>query len=252
MKNIIFYFILFFSLPLFAQQKENHSFKIVYKKIPQTNEEKVSNIKNPEIRDNINTIDSYMTTLRYDLLINNDESIFYQREQMDRDNMGIAGVAEIVGGGKGIYYFNKKGKKIIHAIENGGQKYLVSIDVSKYDWKVHRETKTIAGYLCYRATAEEEINIGLTLNSKSSSPSPATRTLEVWFAPKLPSMFGPTEFVGLPGLVMQAQGMGVIFRVVSIESTENVCVEKPTNGKQVTEKEYGMKIEKGMKRIRGY
>lgn len=251
MKNILVFLSIMLVFPLFAQQKEDVFFKVIYKKEYPGNTQNFDDIKNPMIKREMKTLVNTLKIMRYSLLIKNEESIFKKRERMQSDLQINSVIAEVIGDGKGIYYFNKKDKELLHQ-QKQEKVYLISIDFPKYDWTVHQETQTIAGYTCYRATAEEEIDVGLTITSGSSSPSKATRTLEVWFAPALPSMFGPTEFVGLPGLVLKAKGTGAIYKAVSVELIENACIEKPTEGEPITEEAYGKKIVESMKRIRGY
>jgi len=250
MKNFfLFYFILLSMLPLHAQERGEY-FRVTYKKIPPlTNAQKLKEIENPNTRQQIEAVDYYMRTLRYDLFVSKGASIFKKQEQMDKDGIGIMAFAEIVGGGNGIYYFNREDKELFHQ-QKLGKTYLVNINLSKYDWIVHKETTIIAGYKCYRATTEEKIDVGLTISS-SSSNSTTTRTLEVWFAPNLPGMFGPTEYVGLPGLVLRASGAGSTFEAICVESINSIPIVKP-EGKQITEEEYTKKVTKSMKRIRGY
>lgn len=56
----------------------------------------------------------------------------------------------------------------------------------KQQWSLHKETQTIIGYQCQRATCRFR-----------------GRDFEAWFAPAIPVKRGPWKFQGLPGLILK-------------------------------------------------
>lgn len=257
--SLLLFFVLLITLPLHAQE-EGRSFKVLYKKIYQKsiNSDKPDAFDDPKydrLKKAMEAMFRRMERLRYNLWVSNNESIFQKQEQLQNDGLKKGGREESLGGGDGIYYFNKEKKELIHKKRfPGGKFYRIVMDYPKYDWTVHKETKIIAGYTCYRATAEIKIENAIVAQSEESTKTTkATKTIEAWFSPNLPSMYGPTEYIGLPGLVLMAGEQVIKFKAVSVELIDDdISIEKPTEGEQITNEEYSEKIIKSMKRIRGF
>lgn len=191
-----------------------------------------------------------LQNLRFTLLLNKNESVFQKVTVMQNDIHNTI-VAQAFVGGQGIYYFNKTKGQLIHQKKSGKQ-YLIQMDPQEYQWKVQEETKTIAGYVCYLATAQKPIkNRSLVIRTDEKPSTPQKATLKVWFAPSLPSMFGPKEFVGLPGTVLKVMANGANFEAIAVEKIHTE-IEEPTEGELITEKEFNKKQAEGIKRIRGY
>lgn len=76
--------------------------------------------------------------------------------------------------------------KMTYAREIVTDKYRYSDDKSLFDWKIHEETDTIAGYRVQKATT-----------------SFAGRDYTAWFTQEIPFAEGPYKFNGLPGLIIK-------------------------------------------------
>ena len=66
-------------------------------------------------------------------------------------------------------------------------------------------------------------------------------TPTVWFAPSLPYSFGPIGLDGLPGLVLEATFNGRIYYFATniiFNDKSLLDIEKPKEGKYVTESEF--------------
>jgi GLPGLI family protein len=94
-------------------------------------------------------------------------------------------------------------------------------------WQLTQETKKIAGYLCYKATTV------VTRNKKAIH-------ITAWYCPQIPVSFGPKEYNGLPGLILEAQNNFRYLRATKLilNPKEKVLINKPTKGKKVSQKEY--------------
>lgn len=105
----------------------------------------------------------------------------------------------------------------------------------KLNWDITVETKTIGNYLCYKATYVKNF-IGRDGKEKHT---PVT----AWFAPSLPYSFGPKEYNGLPGLILEVVENKSIFYAANISIFEDKIneIEFP-NGKAITEDEYFKKV----------
>lgn len=60
-----------------------------------------------------------------------------------------------------------------------------------------------------------------------------------WYAPSMPYSFGPKNFSGLPGLVLELQENEVVLYLTKIEFLDSEAkIEVPDKGIKMTEKEY--------------
>lgn len=105
----------------------------------------------------------------------------------------------------------------------------------KYDvlpWEITKESKIIGTYLTYKAKK--------TISYKSTK---GQKNMEViaWFAPSLPYNYGPIDFYGLPGLILELTQNKATFLASTINLlTDEINIEFP-KGKTITEAEYAQK-----------
>jgi len=104
---------------------------------------------------------------------------------------------------------------------------------SQKNWKITTETKKIDQYLCYKALYEYEY---LARDKKMK-----TRIITAWFAPSLPFSFGPKNYNGLPGLILELQDWDTTFLTTKIEISEKEIEINFPKGKTVTQEEYDKK-----------
>jgi len=67
-----------------------------------------------------------------------------------------------------------------------------------FEWVITDETKTIQNFICYKAYYIETIDLGDEVK---------TNTHTVWFTPDLPFSYGPGDYYGLPGVILEANNM---------------------------------------------
>lgn len=102
-------------------------------------------------------------------------------------------------------------------------KYLIADTSAKFNWTFPEDMKLVLGYKCKPA---------LTVNEKNDS------TL-VWFTPEIPEPFGPANYIGLPGLVLEVydQRNGLhLFADILVKDSFSVVF--PLEGKIISKKEY--------------
>ncbi|UQD55253.1 GLPGLI family protein [Flavobacterium sp. K5-23] len=126
------------------------------------------------------------------------------------------------------------GTKIKHT-EEFGEILNIIMPFEQYKWQISTETKTISGYKCYKANCQWE-EFDVIRNKKLVFNS------TVWFAPEIAAPFGPLGLDGLPGLVLEGSLNGIsYFYATSVTfdiKKANINLNKPVQGKFVTEKEY--------------
>lgn len=78
----------------------------------------------------------------------------------------------------------------------------------------------------------------------------ATRHIEAWFAPSLPGVYGPADFVGLPGLVLEVKRETVQLLAFSIKQIKNPNIKKPEAKNVYTQEEYEKKMAEMVQNIK--
>ena len=86
------------------------------------------------------------------------------------------------------------------------------------NWKIERDTKEILGYKCRKATCRFR-----------------GRDYEAWYAEELPIPYGPYQFRGLPGLILELSDTNkeYVFNIVGLERPEKVIPLRIFDGKAV-------------------
>lgn len=107
----------------------------------------------------------------------------------------------------------------------------------KKEWEITSESKTIDKYLCYKATYKYDY---LARDNKVK-----TRIITAWFTPSLPFSYGPKNYNGLPGLILELQDWNTTFLATKIElSDKEIKIDFP-KGKTITQEEYERKVLSG-------
>ena len=114
------------------------------------------------------------------------------------------------------------------------------IDIEPKKLEITQKTKTIGNYLCYKA---------IDINSKNTKMKPIA-----WFTPLIPISFGPKEYSGLPGLILEIEMFNskIVDTKIVLNPNEEIIIEKPVKGKRITLEEYDdfiNKFEKSRKRF---
>lgn len=182
------------------------------------NSEAIAILKNSK---NVNSILEFsMTKSKYDVL-----------DELDSDlskNEVVNFVKTRAGGSK--VYFTENNSKSISIFEQDcklGQCFLIKH--KNFNYRLLKETKKINNYACYKAI----------LNYKNID-------IIFWYTPEISISFGPKNFSGLPGAILEIQDGYFSFSATTIElklSSNELSIERP-KGKLVTKDEYDEMLKK--------
>lgn len=224
---IIVFFFIFIKINIFSQIKTG----IVNYEVSTTNETFIERLKNNEKipKDQkkymINTLKN-SKSINYKLHFNKINSIFFYENQLDID--GVSGFNYVAATfGKSTYFTNFKTKKTLK-----DSKYLEGklIEQPIYKWNITTETKKIGNYVCFKAT---------TIQKTGRDGKVRKTNIVVWFTPDIPIGFGPKNYNGLPGLVIEANIGQITIRATKIElnpKNDKLKINTP-KGKIITHKE---------------
>ena len=155
------------------------------------------------------------------LRICNKESIYDVEESLDNDANKKLNLTYFQAGGKKQYYSDTE--ELFTSSDVTGE-YL-RVTQEKKEWELLKDTKKIGIYSCFKA-----ININSTSKIKPIA----------WYTLELPLSYGPREFNGLPGVILELELKNYIFKstTISINSSSFEPIEKPTKGKKITYAEW--------------
>ncbi|APG66494.1 hypothetical protein LPB136_12120 [Tenacibaculum todarodis] len=161
------------------------------------------------------------------LSFTNNEALYMLEEKMQLDEKKV-NLSRIIAGGKNKFYTNTTTKEYFKQVEIGE---LLRVEMKPFDWKITQETKTIGKYICYKATATKETENSRGLHKKTTT---------AWFTPTIPVNFGPKEYFGLPGLILEIieDKKSIKATKITLNTTEKITIKRPTKGKKMTQEEY--------------
>lgn len=125
-----------------------------------------------------------------------------------------------------IYNDNSR-KERISSIKYYGETFLISERLEPIEWQIMQETKKIDSYNVKRAEAVVD-----------------GRNVIVWFTDEIPISAGPSYYMGLPGLILQAQFGKRLITATKIEPLgEGISIAAPTEGQKYSRAEYHQLID---------
>lgn len=125
------------------------------------------------------------------------------------------------------YYFDYRNKQLI---EQDNQGALLVQKLKKLPWEITSESKMIDHYQCFKAT--------YTFEYLARDQKMKTNSIVAWFAPSLPYAYGPKNYHGLPGLILELTDRTVTFLVSKIEFSDlSVEIKLPT-GKRIPKEQF--------------
>lgn len=200
----------------------------------------------------------------YVLNFNKTESTYKEEESLGTPGQGRGGrfgfmMSSFSGG---IKYKNSKEDIVLEETEFFGKKFLISDTGAKPDWKLGSETKRIGNYISYKATLTKEVeptsfaSFRRTRGNNNADSTKVVAPKEVvitaWYTPQIPVSQGPSEYWGLPGLILEinAGRTTILCSEIIMNPSEKVAIKAPKKGKKVSREEYNKIIKKKMEELR--
>lgn len=163
-----------------------------------------------------------------------------------------------------------------YARENNmfGKTFLVKDTLNNMEWELVKESKMIGQYPVFKAVATRDIEQNLwsrlgrrgrggdrrnttdkdstaTEGQAPEKEEPKTETIVAWYTPMIPASHGPDEFGGLPGLILElsTHNTTMLCTKVVLNPQEEIIIEAPTKGKEISREEYAKTIEEKAKEM---
>jgi GLPGLI family protein len=209
----------------------------------------------------------------YVLTFNKEESFFDEEDKLD----AMSGATDSWGKNftQGNQYKNVKTNSQVQNQEFYGKKFLVKDSLLAIDWKMGKETKVIGNYTCFKAMALiptndltwydfswDRLRNNSNENVDSSNDSAEAKEkeevtiqmtqVEAWYTPQIPVSHGPSEYWGLPGLILEvsAGNTTMLCSKIVMNPEKKMKIEAPDKGKEITKTEYQKTIVEKMKDFR--
>jgi GLPGLI family protein len=200
------------------------------------------------------------------LVFNKEKSLFIEQEQLD----AISGATDSWGKNfaAGENYKNVKSDKQIQQQEFYGKKFLVKDQLQPMTWTLGNETKKIGNYTCFKATTfiptDDLLWYSFSWSRMRTTNDSEEKTTEVddksvditeveaWYTPQIPVRHGPSEYWGLPGLILEVSAgeTTMLCSKIVLNPSDVIEIEAPSKGSVVTKSEYQDLIQNKMVEFR--
>ena len=219
MKQYLYILTFIFTFNSLYSQSGQVFYEAISKKYPETKENKAD----------VYIVELENTKILLELKFNNTVSYFSKANLRKGDEFNLGEEVLSIFIGYEELYYNLKDKLLF---SDYGE-FLIKTP-SNHNWNISSESKKIDNYLCYKATYTESYT---ARDGKTKE-----RVITAWFCPELPYSFGPLEFNGLPGLILELEKNGNKVVAKSILLSDKTIELKIPNKKTITKEEYDKKI----------
>jgi len=236
----------------FQGKADYFSKRIIKEKVEKLSSEK-KEVSNPEFEKAFQDAMKKATEKKYLLTFNKGECLYEEQqalEQPEKPSSGMVISVSFSGGGK--KYLNLKDKKSRVEEEIFGKEFLIVEPLEKPDWKLLNETKKIGEYNCFKAelliqvTEKQKEEYKEFLKKEEVKPAlfkmdePKDKTIVAWYTPEIPVSFGPNNYWGLPGLILEINEDDTIILCskVALNTKEKSKIKVPNTGDKVTQKQF--------------
>ncbi len=205
----------------------------------------------------------------YELNFNQTESIYKEEEQLEQPGGRDGGRGPRFGAfatSGGDLYKNIKEEQYLVKNDLFGKIFLIDDKLEKLDWKLESETRQIGNYTAFKATAIKTIrrpnmraifrrpNDDDKKEGEKKEEEFVIKEVEIvaWYTPEIPVNQGPSEYWGLPGLILAVSDdiTTIVCSQITLNPSEKVDIKAPTKGKKVTQAEYDEISQEKMKDMR--
>jgi GLPGLI family protein len=190
----------------------------------------------------------------YLLTFNKSECVYEQEQQLEKPKAasGEMQISVSISSSEGRKYINAKNKTSSTEDEIFDKEFLIVEAIEKPDWKLVDETKKIGDYTCFKAKLtipvsdkqkkeyEEFLKKEEIKSSLFKIEEPKDKIITAWYTPEIPVSFGPNNYWGLPGLILEINEPETIILCskIVLNTKEKATIKVPNKGQKVSQKEF--------------
>ena len=204
---------------------------------------------NPGIQEQMEAQMRKMFQKTFTLDFSKSESMYKEEQELDAPkgpsaNGGFMVMVMDGNGSSDILYKNISENRMANKTELMGKVFLIKDNLVAYDWELTGETKNIGNYTCYKAKferEEEDIQINMIDGEVKEEKVTKKRTIVAWYTPEVPISNGPSNYGGLPGLILEVNDgdQTIVCSEIVLNPKEIKEINEPTKGKIVTREKFG-------------
>ncbi len=226
------------------------------KRIMKKKTEKIEVQKNepldPELQKEIEIAIKKATEKQYVLTFNKTECLYEEEQKLDEPKPSSGTSFSITFSGGGKKYLNTRDKNSIVEDEIFGKEFLIVEPLVQPEWKLIDETKKIGDYNCFKAelvipvSEKQKKEYEEFLKKEEKKPAlfkmekPEDKVITAWYTPEIPVNFGPDNYWGLPGLILEVseEKLIILCSKVVLSNKEKTKIKAPNTGEKVSQKKF--------------
>lgn len=257
MKNITTALLLLISTLSFSQEFQGKAYyfsKMIFEKDLKNVNSESEKQEDPAFEKALQDALKNASEKSYLLTFNKSECIYEEQKVLEKPkaSSGDMQISVSVASSEGKKYLNTKNKSSTVEDEIFGKEFLIVETIEKPNWKLVDESKKIGDYVCFKAKLvvpvsdkqikeyEEFLKKEEIKSSLFKMEEPKEKIITAWYAPEIPVNFGPNNYWGLPGLILEINEPELIILCskVVLSSKEKNSIKVPNVGKKVSQKEF--------------
>ncbi len=184
----------------------------------------------PPDRQEMKDMIPHFNSTMYELIFSGDQSIYQRQKESEETevsaNSGGAQMTMRFGRENRIVYKNLAEDTMIDSRDFMQKQFLIQGPPTVRKWKIGTKQKEILGHKCMEANFRVD----------------SVTTLVAWFTPEISNSNGPSDYQGLPGLILGIDindGFRTITATdIKLDEVDTSLIIAPTKGKEVTAEEF--------------
>ncbi|RKE98623.1 GLPGLI family protein [Ichthyenterobacterium magnum] len=201
--------------------------------------EKKTENRNSDVVEKINNSFQLVNLMRMHLKATQTESVYWGDNKVNSGaDERYFNLAKLYINNDDIYFTNLKEGIISKSFNAFEKDFVIHNLISNVKWILHKDSKFINKYKCFKATTFYEIK-----NPKGVF----RKEVVAWYTLDIPYRFGPKNFSGLPGLILEVRDDNIIYVADVIEfKAEDIVIEVNAKGENITQKKLDDMAEEAM------
>lgn len=181
----------------------------------------------PSDKEELKSMIPEFNTSKWELIFYNDESLYQPHNPKELTGPDATNQYRMRFGKENrTLYKNLTDEKIVDSRDFMQKQFLIKGFTTSRKWKIGNKQKAILGYQCLEATAQDD----------------STTMVQAWFAPQIKMPNGPSDYQGLPGMILQIDinnGARTITAVsIDQDPIDRNLIIIPSKGKEMTSEEF--------------
>lgn len=227
--KLVYLILFFFTVGTQAQERINITYGVLFNGVPYS-EEFIANY--PEEHERFIQEIQRASELTFGLRINQNKALF-THPKVDKNDQNLFFAYQNTEGDYSYYTDFDKNEQMVQFPYWGAEIYIEN-PINEIPWQLTKESKKIGDYTCFKATKEYV---------EKSGGFEYAKKIEAWYAPEIPIKFGPKQYVGLPGLIVELKENHITYflKEINYHPKNQPPIVPPANGIKMTWQEFAEK-----------